>query len=94
MDLKLMVVLENRTSVQYQLITLYQIYFIFQNRGPPRSQIWVFGMVAVSHIPAIGYMQTIPQWDARTLLPIIQQHVRPGTIVRLHGTFKPVQDPD
>ena len=63
------------------IICCNQIYFIFQNRGPPRSQIWVFGMVDVSHIPALGYMQTIPQWDARTLLPIIQQHVRPGTIV-------------
>ena len=57
---------------------------IFQNhRGrPSRSQIWVFGMVDVSHTPALGYMQIVPQRDARTLLPIIRQHVRPGTIVR------------
>ena len=61
-----------------------QIYFIFQNHcgRPPRSQIWVFGMVDVSHTPALGYMQIVPQRDARTLLPIIQQHIRPGTIVR------------
>ena len=47
-----------------------------------RSQIWVFGMVNVSHTPALGYMQIVPQWDARTLLSIIQQHLRPGTIVQ------------
>jgi len=66
------------------IICCNQIYFIFQNhRGrPPRSQIWVFGMVDVSHTPALGYMQIVPQRDARTLLPIIQQHIRPGTIVR------------
>ena len=66
------------------IICCNQIYLIFQNhRGrSPRSQIWVFGMVDVSHTPALGYMQIVPQRDARTLLPIIQQHIRPGTIVR------------
>ena len=39
-------------------------------------------MVDVSHTPALGYMQIVPQRDARTLLPMIQQHVRPGTIFR------------
>jgi len=41
----------------------------------------VFGMVDVSATPARGYMQIVPQRNAATLLPIIQQHVRPGTIV-------------
>jgi len=66
------------------IICCNQIYLIFQNHlgRPPRSQVWVFGMVDVSHTPALGYMQIVPQRDARTLLPIIQQHIRPGTIVQ------------
>ena len=31
--------------------------------------------------PALGYVQIVPQRDATTLLPIIQQHVAPGTVV-------------
>ena len=51
------------------------------HRGhPPRHDIWVFGMVDISHTPALGYMKVVPHRDA-TLLPIIQQHVRPGTVV-------------
>ena len=38
-------------------------------------------MPDTSHTPALGYMQIVPQRDAATLLPIIQQHVAPGTIV-------------
>ena len=52
------------------------------HRGrPPQSELWVFGMVDVSHSPALGYMQIVPKRDAATLLPIIQQHVAPGTII-------------
>ena len=56
---------------------------ILQNhRGrPPRTEQWVFGMVDTSHTPAIGYMEMVPCRDANTLLPIIQQHVHPGTII-------------
>ena len=38
-------------------------------------------MVDTSLTPALGVMQLVAQRDAATLLPIIQQHVRPGTIV-------------
>ena len=38
-------------------------------------------MVDVSHSPALGYMQIVAQRDASTLLPIIQQHVAPDTII-------------
>ena len=31
--------------------------------------------------PAVGYMQRVPQRDAATLLPIIQQHVANGSTV-------------
>ena len=53
----------------------------YHHGRPPRSEIWVFGMVDVSHSPALGYMQIVPKRDAVTLLPIIQQHVAPGTII-------------
>ena len=52
------------------------------HRGhPPRTDVWVFGMVDVSHSPALGFMQVVPRRDAATLLPIIQQHLHPGTEV-------------
>ena len=38
-------------------------------------------MVDNSVTPALGVMELVAQWDAATLLPIIQQHIRPGTIV-------------
>ena len=38
-------------------------------------------MVDVSHTPALGYMELVQQRDASTLLPIIQQHTAPGTVI-------------
>ena len=38
-------------------------------------------MVDVTYIPAIGYMEIVDQQDAAMLLPIIQQHINPGTTV-------------
>ena len=42
---------------------------------------WVSGIVDVTQQPALGYMEIVPRRDAATLLPIISQHVLPGTIV-------------
>lgn len=50
------------------------------HRGhPPASPIWVFGLVDTALTPALGVMQVVQQRDAATLLPIIAQHVRPGS---------------
>ena len=38
-------------------------------------------MVDTSHDPALGYMEIVHQRDAATLLPIINDHVAPGTSV-------------
>ena len=48
---------------------------------PPASEIWVLGMVDVSQSPALGFFKVVPQRNAAILLPIIQQHVAPGTVV-------------
>ena len=40
---------------------------------------WVFGMVDTSCSPLLGFMEVVPDRTANTLLPIIQQHVAPGT---------------
>ena len=42
---------------------------------------WVFGLVDTQHTPALGFMEVVPQRTASTLLPIINQHVAPSTIV-------------
>ena len=38
-------------------------------------------MADTSQTPAVGYMELVQQRDATTLLPIIQQHVLPGTTI-------------
>ena len=40
-------------------------------------------MVDVSQEPALGYMEIVHQRTAAVLLPIIQAHVNPGTIIHL-----------
>lgn len=45
------------------------------------NPVWVFGMCDTSKTPALGVMRIVPSRDAATLLPIIQQHCRNGTIV-------------
>ena len=42
---------------------------------------WVFGLVDTSQAPALGYMEVVQRRTATTLLPIINSHVAPGTIV-------------
>ena len=43
--------------------------------------VWVFGMVDAGHVPALGYMEVVDQRDASTLLPIIRDHILPGTTI-------------
>jgi len=38
-------------------------------------------MVDTSVVPSLGYVQVVPRRDTATLLPIIQQHVQPGTVI-------------
>ena len=45
------------------------------------TSIWVFGLCDTSTTPALGYMEIVPARDAATLLPIIQDHVLPGTTI-------------
>lgn len=47
----------------------------------PATPVWVFGMVDTTHVPALGYMEIISNRDAATLYPIIQAHIRPGTVI-------------
>ena len=42
---------------------------------------WVFGLVDTSQSPAKGYMEVVPRRDGPTLLPIINAHIVPGTII-------------
>jgi len=46
-----------------------------------QQEIWVLGMVDTSSSPALGYMEIVQQRDAATLLPIINAHAAPGTVV-------------
>ena len=47
----------------------------------PQTEKWVFGIVDISHQPALGYMELVDRRDAATLLPIIQNHVLPGSTI-------------
>ena len=63
-----------------ELVMLVCFTMLQHHRGrPPQSPVWVFGMVDVSHKPALGYLEIVPQRDAATLLPIIQAHSNPDT---------------
>ena len=59
------------------------ISFLWQNhRGrSTTTEVWVFGMADTSLSPALGYMEVVSSRDAATLLPIIQAHTAPGTII-------------
>ena len=46
-----------------------------------QNEVWVFGLVDTSHTPALVYMQVVPQRDAAILLPNVQAHSLPGTII-------------
>ena len=47
----------------------------------PQSEIWVFGMADCTSNPTVGFMQIVDRRNAETLLPIIQRHILPGSIV-------------
>ena len=51
-----------------------------RGRGPV-STVWVFGMVDTSTSPSIGIMKVVPDRSAATLLPIIYDNIRPGSII-------------
>ena len=73
------------------MVHLYDFYslddVLQHHRGhplpPPPWQVWVFGLCDTSHTPARGVMRIVPDRSAATLLPIIQQHVRSGTVVHV-----------
>ena len=72
-----------KVILQHILVELREVCIHSQNhRGRATSrEIWVFGMVDTSHTPGLGYMEIVPRRDAATLLPIIQAHTAPNTII-------------
>ena len=62
---------------------LIPLFFMFQHHHgrATRQDKWVFGLVDTSVQPALGIMMLVGSRDAATLLPLIQQHVQPGTTV-------------
>ena len=64
-----------------QKLLKYNLLLQFHRGQPSRSEQWVFGMVDTSQTPPLGVMVLVQRRDAATLLPIIQQHVRPGSTV-------------
>ena len=69
-----------RIIVQIDESLFYHKYKHHRGR-PPVAETWVFGMVDCSTSPATGFVQIVERRNAATLLPIIHQHIRPGTMV-------------
>lgn len=44
-------------------------------------EIWIFGIVDTSYVPARGYLQCVQNRTKKVLLPIIKRIVRSGTII-------------
>ena len=53
------------------------------NRGRVIPERWVFGGICLD--TQDGFLVFVPNREAATLLPIIQQHVRPGSIIHTDG---------
>ena len=65
-----------------QTLILATLFLQQNHRGrSTTTEVWVFGMVDTSQSPALGYMEVVSLRDAATLLPIIQAHTAPGTII-------------
>jgi len=47
----------------------------------PQEPVWVFGIVDASQRPCTGYMKVVENRSEATLLPIINEVCRPGTVV-------------
>lgn len=46
-----------------------------------KNEIWVFGIADTSFTPCKVFLQVVPNRTANTLLPLIHQHCRPGSII-------------
>ena len=42
---------------------------------------WIFGIIETGRYPSKFYVQIVPDWTKRTLLPIIQRICKAGTII-------------
>ena len=77
------------TSQRYIHSNLLNIHFKLNKSFVYSARPWqrtspryvVLGLVDTSHTPALGYMEVDQSRDAVTLLPIIQAHEAPGTVV-------------
>ena len=61
--------------------SLFQHKHKYHQGRAPRNKVWVFGMCDTSQSPALGVMCIVPNRTHSTLLPILQQHLRPGNLV-------------
>ena len=72
---------KSKLSLQKWFILLHWWIGEYHRGRPSHQQMWVFGTSDMSVSPALGVMELVASCDAATLLPIIQRHVHPGTIV-------------
>ena len=68
-----------------------EYYYYYYHSGRPADEpVWEFCMYDASFSLALGCMYIVQSRHAATLLPIIQQHVEPGTVIWLDSwaTYK------
>ena len=56
----------------------------YGRRRAPEGEVWVFGMVDMSHQPAISYMEVVTDRSAHTLYPIIRAVLNSNINVIVH----------
>ena len=56
------------------LITIHLQLLQYHRGRAPSAEVWVIGMVVISHTPALGYIEIVPRRDDATL-PMINIHI-------------------
>ena len=64
----------------------------YHKEREPRSQVWALTIVDTSFSPSRGWIEIVPNRKKETLLPIIGDVVRNGTIIHFDELSRPIKN--